>query len=225
MGSRVVTNQITIRDGGMVFSGTTEHILVAINTLEQTHVSLQLSCSLSKHNQFISNCVFAYYSWQGPDGVPGEDGSSGPRVSFKMSLQLMSKLQLTLFSAQIAGSISWVYNACKVHLLLALCTHCRPLMTYMFSATVEPLFRSHPLSDHSLWSGQLSKSQNVCQYNAVNKTSIMWPWPPFSHPDEGLLWSFTPIKWPPIENVFTRLLALCWNRDDRYKPKIESHDC
>ena len=60
-------------------------------------------------------CIFIY-CWQGPDGVPGEDGLAGPRVSITISLELMASVsglkymyvsrtsdQLTLFFAQSAG--------------------------------------------------------------------------------------------------------------------------
>ena len=36
---------------------------------------------------------------------------------------------------------------------------------------LEPLLSGHPLSNHPLLSGQLSKSRNFCKYNAVNETS------------------------------------------------------
>lgn len=78
--------------------------------------------------------------------------------------------------------------------------------------TVEALLSGHPLL-----SGQLSKSPNFCQYNAVNKISIKRP--PFGRPDEGFLPLFSGHR------NFLRVFWLCVQiDDDRYESKIESDD-
>lgn len=88
------------------------------------------------------------YCWQGPDGVPGEDGLAGPRVSVTMSLEVMaSAFGLKYMSrdsvniilcakcrpnCRIAALQGPAMRA-KCHFLLALYTHSRPLITHIKS--------------------------------------------------------------------------------------------
>lgn len=64
-------------------------ILAARNTLEQTHTSLSpnvLHAIQAQAVLYLKLCLCIFCFKQGPDGVAGEDGLAGPRVSVKMLL-------------------------------------------------------------------------------------------------------------------------------------------
>ena len=99
-----------------------------------------------------------------------------------------------------------------------------PIELYCYYYTVGRLLSGHLLSGHPLLSGQLSKSQNYCQYNTVNKTPVKRP--PllsgrghlFGGPHEGSPVVFIHIKRPP-----TRSLAF-EKTDDRQEFEVKGDD-